>query len=103
MNLIDRDKLLGKAHYDDFDMLVVDWKDIKNAPTVDAVPVVRCKDCKFWIREKAEAGEAGTYCSETDGMIKPGPDDFCNRGRRKERDDRSHPFADDVMMGGGEE
>lgn len=52
--------------------------------SVDAVPVVRCKDCKYWIREKAEAGAAGTYCGEIDGMIKPGPDDFCSRGRRKE-------------------
>lgn len=30
----------------------VTWNDavtlIKNAPTIDAVPVVRCKDCKWW-------------------------------------------------------
>lgn len=47
--------------------------------------LVRCQDCEFWIREKAETGAAGTYCGEVDGMIKPGPDDFCSRGRRKAR------------------
>ena len=26
--------------------LMIEWSDIKNAPTIDAVPVVRCKDCK---------------------------------------------------------
>ena len=45
--------------------------------------LVRCQDCEFWIREKAETGAAGTYCGEVDGMIKPGPDDFCSRGRRR--------------------
>lgn len=58
--------------------------DEQMAEICGAVILVRCKDCKFWIREKAEAGEAGTYCGEIDGMIKPGPDDFCSRGRRKE-------------------
>lgn len=33
--------------------------------------LVRCQDCEFWIREKAETGAAGTYCGEVDGMIKP--------------------------------
>jgi len=27
---------------------VVPSSEIKNAPTVDAVPVIRCKDCKHW-------------------------------------------------------
>lgn len=26
---------------------LVHWKDIENAPTIDAVEVVRCKDCAF--------------------------------------------------------
>lgn len=47
---------------------------IQNAPTVDAVPVVRCKDCVFW--DKLDC-----YMIESTR-----PDDFCSRGIRK--DDR---------------
>ena len=47
MRLIDKDELLEKikgiSHYDDFDVLIVDWEDmiicIDNAPTIDAEPV----------------------------------------------------------------
>lgn len=28
---------------------LVHWKDIENAPTIDAEPVVRCKDCKWGV------------------------------------------------------
>lgn len=45
--LIDADKLEKQEYWGNercFDY--VDAEDIDNAPTVDAVPVVRCKDCK---------------------------------------------------------
>lgn len=45
--LIDADKLEKQEYCGNercFDY--VDAEDIDNAPTVDAVPVVRCKDCK---------------------------------------------------------
>lgn len=47
MRLIDADKLERQEYWGNercFDY--VDAEDIDNAPTVDAVPVVRCKDCK---------------------------------------------------------
>lgn len=47
MRLIDGDKLERQEYWGNercFDY--VDAEDIDNAPTVDAVPVVRCKDCK---------------------------------------------------------
>ena len=47
MWLIDADKLERQEYWGNercFDY--VDAEDIDNAPTVDAVPVVRCKDCK---------------------------------------------------------
>ena len=43
MRLIDADRLL--QGYEDHDF--IDTHIIWNAPTVDAVPVIRCKDCKF--------------------------------------------------------
>ena len=45
-------------------------------PTVDAVPVVRCKDCKF-IHDKG-------FCTRVAGLTRIKPDDFCSYGERKE-------------------
>lgn len=49
MKLIDVDELKGKAiaDHDDGEYFVY-CQDIDEAPTVDAVPVIRCRDCKFW-------------------------------------------------------
>ena len=58
---------------------------IDDAPTVDAVPVVRCKDCKF-------VGTDATCClvCEREGMgLRPFHvyhEDFCSRGERKDGD-----------------
>ena len=53
---------------------------IDDAPTVDAVPVVRCKDCKHFKRNL----ENDTYCSSVNGLTDPQEDDFCSYGERKE-------------------
>ncbi len=47
---------------------------IADTPTVDAVPVVHCKDCKH------EFGGSCIIC----GFQKRKPDDFCSYGERKE-------------------
>lgn len=46
MRLIDADALPIKFWGDRF--VVVAKVDVENAPTVDAVEVVRCRDCKWW-------------------------------------------------------
>ena len=57
---------------------------ILNAPTVDAVPVVRCKDCKMWnVEWKHEAGDC--YCYKF--LEWTDPDFFCAGGERKEKDE----------------
>lgn len=49
MRLIDADELKGKAFADPDDgEYFVYCQDIDEAPTVDAVPVIRCRDCKHW-------------------------------------------------------
>ena len=58
---------------------------IEKAPTIDAVPVVRCKDCKFgdWDSEPNDA----MVCMRTkDGFWRSG-NDFCSYGERKGGDD----------------
>ena len=56
--------------------------DLADAPTVDAVEVVRCRECKFgsWDSEPDDA----MVCVRTnDGFWRSG-NDFCSRGERKE-------------------
>ena len=50
---------------------LVYWYDIEAAPTVDAVTVVRCRDCRKF----------KTYGCR---MVASGYDDFCSYGERKE-------------------
>lgn len=60
---------------------------IEKAPTVDAAPVVRCKECKHcrelnrkdWIEEAYADGVL--WCTnQSDGVW---PDDFCSYGERR--------------------
>ena len=52
---------------------------INNAPTVDAVEVVRCKDCKH-----CEKVKKTNWCSVFDeGYHNPNDDDFCSYGERR--------------------
>ena len=56
--------------------------DLADAPIVDAVEVVRCRECKFgsWDSEPDDA----MVCVRTnDGFWRSG-NDFCSRGKRKE-------------------
>ena len=62
---------------------IEEW--LNSAPTIDAVPVVRCKDCKFgdWDSEPHDA----MVCMRTkDGFWRSG-NDFCSYGERKGGDD----------------
>lgn len=52
--------------------------DIKNAPTVDAVEVIRCKDCKH------HGEQYGTGCCMKDGCYGWYDEDYCSRAERKE-------------------
>ena len=55
---------------------------IRKRHTVDAVPVVRCKDCKHFKRNL----ENDTYCSSVNGLTNPLEDDFCSYGERRADD-----------------
>ena len=59
MRLIDADELEHMLRTD-FDTLYETIFDtIRRVPTIDAVPVVRCKDCKWW--DKKDESPYG-YC-----------------------------------------
>lgn len=90
MRLIDADKLEKQEYWGNercFDY--VDAEDIDNAPTVDAVPVVRCKGCKHYRnypnglcylhtepKTNARGHSGNAVCVE--------PEDFCSYGERKD-------------------
>ena len=53
---------------------------VTNAPTTDVVPVVRCKDCKYYEIHKPSV----TLNCERDGRLIPMmPDDYCSYGERR--------------------
>lgn len=55
---------------------------IANEPTVDAVPVVRCRECVYWQSGENEA-ENWEYCRFH--RIDIGPHSFCSYGEKKAR------------------
>lgn len=62
--------------------------DIKNAPTVDAVEVVRCKDCHWWrlVNKRNGCGICShEVFSIDDCTVDPvtEPNDFCSYGERR--------------------
>lgn len=77
MRLIDVDALLNRMQEDPLFDLVERYGVsgvIEAEPTIDAVPVIRCKDCKYW-------NGSGKYCDyEMSGL----EDDFCSWAKRKE-------------------
>jgi hypothetical protein len=50
---------------------------VHEAPTVDAEPVVRCKDCEYF-----DSREITGYCYLSEDIWKP--NDFCSYGKRRD-------------------
>jgi hypothetical protein len=95
MRLIDADKLIAQQKEIADDELSKNacpysWSyaiesfidDIEEQPTIDAVCVVRCKDCVYFAKDD-EHGDA-EYCSLVCGLCKE--NDFCSFGRKHEDD-----------------
>ena len=54
------------------------------SPTVDAVPVIRCKDCKFWMKNPyRESSVFGLCFKHKDIAIASDETDWCSRAERK--------------------
>lgn len=85
---IDREELLkekfsiGLSFYEELDGVKPKYavleKDILNAPSVDAVKVVRCKDCKHRTLKKGQ----GYWCNRL-SMFASNGDFFCRWGEKK--------------------
>lgn len=90
MRLIDADALEILEYLEEFPtgQLDKEWNDavrcvnsyVANAPTIDAVPVVRCKDCKWCIAYAASP--LIKWCNQHGTHFKN--NDFCNYGERRD-------------------
>ena len=83
MRLIDANALIEEANAEGA-QCYVDAFQIANAPTVDAVEVVRCRDCKHWHKETL-------FCDympygEAQERVNWYADDFCSYGERKDNE-----------------
>lgn len=63
-------------------------KKMEDAPTVDAVIVTRCKDCKHkgWVQEPCH-GKSVDYCKVWDCTLRNLETAFCSYGERKDGGD----------------
>ena len=84
MRLIDADVLIEEALTEGV-CGYIDALQIAMAPTVDAVEVVRCRDCKHYKPQKKSVHweNRTNYCNRI-VTIKVQPYDFCSYGERKE-------------------
>lgn len=57
---------------------------IEDAPTVDAVPVVRCKGCKYSCRDRNGRICEGYWYELSEFAVQVEDDGFCSYGERKE-------------------
>ena len=80
---IDR-KALRDALYDADAITMEGVKILNKFPAADAVPVVRCKDCKHWHKDTVFC-EYMSY-GEASERVNWYADDFCSYGERKDGD-----------------
>ena len=81
--LIDADALsievMDASYWDNQDEDVI-WNLVQDAPTIDAVPVVRCKDCEY-----CGHFDGLLYCDNSRGLAgSVSPEGFCSYGERRE-------------------
>lgn len=86
MRLIDADKLLQQIKVDynlDYGETLIDPRDfadaVCNAPTVDAVPVIRCRECVYYGYDVYSEG----VCNLSEGLPFPEDDSYCSFGLRQ--------------------
>lgn len=96
MRLIDADALtidlFKKAMDDAFltgnaDMHRLLIQVIAHYPTIDAVPIIRCKDCRFWDWMPASTATPDYHlCRRPFQKIAMTEHDFCSKAERKDDD-----------------
>lgn len=98
MNLIDRDHLLKKANEEQKEGLITDddlevvYYELADEPVIDAVPVIRCKDCKWYLSNgiKSPFDIDGfdrwgclANCQNVHGLTECSDESYCSEGERR--------------------
>lgn len=83
MRLIDADALIDELGISDEDIIFEGM--LEDAPTIDALPVVRCKDCKCWTEWSNGTGSCNRFAFNWFGRTDA--DDFCSMAERKGEQD----------------
>ena len=85
MRLIDADELMKIYTRYEFTSDMGDAMEIlDNTPTVDAVPVIRCKDCKLWMKNPyRESSVFGLCFKHKDIAIATDETDWCSWAERR--------------------
>lgn len=89
MRLIDADEINVKRWFAFPDNRKTMTEALANAPTIDAVPVIRCKDCKHRGGYNCPMYHTETSLDDLDGFDDYNVDrtdgnGFCHRGERRE-------------------
>lgn len=90
MRLIDADKMQELAFQFNFEGRITERelylfnRAIEEMPTIDAVPVVRCKDCKWWKTVHPRYWVEHEICAREGYELLRKAEDFCSRGKRRE-------------------
>lgn len=84
MRLINASDILWRLGWDDDRRLLMYARDtdIDAMPTIDAVPVVRCKDCVF-LSKRLIVKNRGAHCLTWNQIVNP-DNGYCNYGRRSD-------------------
>lgn len=82
MRLIDADVLKHYATGGVTSVGILTCAEIDNAPTIDAVPVVRCAECKHWMKDVAGCTEFVGRCEWANYMV--GAIGYCVYGERND-------------------
>lgn len=75
-DLIDRDWVMKRMVFEP------DYEVVKMAPAVEAVPVVRCKDCVLWNRISPKAGKCPFLIGEHQCTRE---DHYCSCGEARKK------------------
>lgn len=87
MRIIDADEITKDEHqhYDYMaDEYYVFVRDIENAPAVDAVEVVRCRDCRYYQSDYRYCEYWGDMFYHWEAWEAINEEGFCDKGERKE-------------------
>lgn len=80
LNIIAERKMPESSNIQRYYQWVCDWWTIVDAPSVDVVEVVRCKNCKYWLKNKHDKPLCTCIDRVTYGT------DYCSYGEEQEHE-----------------